>query len=160
VVCDILLESSQWGLRHCFRPHLNRRSTCKIMGPQSRKSPNCGNFGTKWHLGFGPMARHRVYYKGEGGDFPQVRVVVNLVSSCLPVARPCTKVLQLCTNQLIVWFVQVCVSNWCLSLFLVPILELQQAFLPPKCYEPQNMLQFFILPLFSLQTHIWVYQGA
>ncbi len=25
---------------------------------------------TKWHLGVGPVARHRKYYKGEGGGFP------------------------------------------------------------------------------------------
>jgi hypothetical protein len=62
-------------------------------------------------LGAGPVAKHRVYYKGEGGGFPQVRVVVSLVTLCLPVARLCTKVLQLCTNQLVVWFVQVYVSN-------------------------------------------------
>ncbi len=31
------------------------------------------------------MARHKVYYKGEGGDFPQVQVVVSFMSSCLPV---------------------------------------------------------------------------
>ncbi len=47
---------------------------------------------TKWHLGDGPMARHKVYYKGEGGGFPQVRVMVNLVNLCLFVVRPCTKV--------------------------------------------------------------------
>ncbi len=27
---------------------------------------------TKCHLDAGPMAIHRVYYKGEGGGFPQV----------------------------------------------------------------------------------------
>jgi hypothetical protein len=54
---------------------------------------------------------HKVYYKGEGGDFPQVRAVVSLVNMCLPVVCPCTKMLQLRTNQLVVWFVQVCVSN-------------------------------------------------
>jgi hypothetical protein len=46
---------------------------------------------TKWHLGGGPMARHKEYYKGEGGGFPQVRAVVSLVSLCLPVAHMCTK---------------------------------------------------------------------
>ncbi len=49
------------------------------------------SLGTKCHLGAGPMARHRVYYKGEGGGFPQIRAVENLVSSCLPMARSCTK---------------------------------------------------------------------
>jgi hypothetical protein len=31
-----------------------------------------GSLRTKWHLSVGPMARHKVYYKGEGGGFPQV----------------------------------------------------------------------------------------
>jgi hypothetical protein len=46
---------------------------------------------TKWHLGAGPMAKHKVYYKGKGGGFPQIRAVVSLMSPCLPVAHPCTK---------------------------------------------------------------------
>jgi hypothetical protein len=37
------------------------------------------------------MARHIVYYKGEGGGFPKVKVVVSLASSSLPVAHPSTK---------------------------------------------------------------------
>ncbi len=37
------------------------------------------------------MERHRVYYMGEGGGFPQVRAVVSLVSLELPVACPSTK---------------------------------------------------------------------
>jgi hypothetical protein len=57
------------------------------------------------------MQRHKVYYKGEGDDFPQVRAVVSLVSPSLPVAHPSTKVLQLCINQLVVWFVQAHVSK-------------------------------------------------
>jgi hypothetical protein len=70
-----------------------------------------GNPRKKWHLDVGPMARHKIYYKGEGGGFLQVQAMVSLVSLWLPVAHPCTKMLQLCTNQLIVWFVKVCVSN-------------------------------------------------
>ncbi len=46
---------------------------------------------TKSHLDVGLMERHRVYYKGEGGGFPQVRAMVSLVSSNLPVAYPSTK---------------------------------------------------------------------
>jgi len=34
------------------------------------------------------MANHRVYYKGEGGGFPQVQAVVSLMNSNLFVARP------------------------------------------------------------------------
>jgi len=74
-----------------------------------------GNPRTVWHLGAGPMVRHKVYYKGEGGGFPQVRAMVNLVSSWLPVAHPCTKMFQLRTNQLVVWFVQVRVNKWITS---------------------------------------------
>jgi hypothetical protein len=57
------------------------------------------------------MAKHRVYYKREGGGFPQVQGVVSLVSPWLPVGRSCTKVLQLRTHQLVVWFVQFHVSK-------------------------------------------------
>jgi len=46
---------------------------------------------TKCHLDVGLVERHKVYYKGEGGGFPQVWTVVNLVSSNLPVALPNTK---------------------------------------------------------------------
>jgi len=47
--------------------------------------------GTKCHLDVGLMEKHKVYYKGEGGGFPQVWVVVNFVSLNLPVALPNTK---------------------------------------------------------------------
>jgi hypothetical protein len=39
-------------------------------------------------LGAGPVAKHKEYYKGEGGDFPEVWVVVSFVSPCLPMACP------------------------------------------------------------------------
>jgi hypothetical protein len=67
--------------------------THKLMALQSCKSPNFGNFGSglplgsfgpKCHLDVGLVASHKVYYKGEGGGFPQVRVVVNIVSPSLP----------------------------------------------------------------------------
>jgi len=47
-----------------------------------------GSPGTKNLL---DVERHKVYYKGEGGGFPQVRAVVNLMSLSLPLARPSTK---------------------------------------------------------------------
>jgi len=46
VAYNILLKSSQRGLQLCFRPHLHRRSTRKVMGFQSRRNPNFGNFET------------------------------------------------------------------------------------------------------------------
>ncbi len=47
--------------------------------------------GTKCHLDVGVVERHGVYYKGEGGGFPQVRAVVSLLSSSSLVAHPSTK---------------------------------------------------------------------
>jgi hypothetical protein len=55
-----------------------------------------GSPGTKWHFGVGPVARYIIYYKGEGGGFPQVWVVVSFVSPCLHVACPNTKSTQTC----------------------------------------------------------------
>jgi hypothetical protein len=37
------------------------------------------------------MVSHKEYYKGEGGSSPQVRVVVDVVSPCMPMVRPCIK---------------------------------------------------------------------
>ncbi len=68
------------------------------MRPQICRSPNFGNFEipeTKCHLDVGPVANHNIYYKGEGGGFPQVQPVVSLVSSSLPVVRPSTKSAQI-----------------------------------------------------------------
>jgi len=50
-----------------------------------------GSFETKCHLDVGLVERHIVYYKGEGGGFPQVWAVVNLMNLNLPVVRPSTK---------------------------------------------------------------------
>jgi hypothetical protein len=66
---------------------------------------------------------HKLYYMGEGGGFPQVRAVVSFVNTCLLVTHLNTKNIQLRINELVVWFVQVCVSSYCLLIFLVPILE-------------------------------------
>jgi hypothetical protein len=65
------------------------------MGPQ-----NCigvltlGNLGlplggpeNKCHLGVGPVAKHKVYYKGESGGLLQIWVVVSLVSPSLRMVR-------------------------------------------------------------------------
>jgi hypothetical protein len=49
------------------------------------------------------------------------------------------KVIQLCINWLIVWFVQVRVNDWVLVILLSLILELQHALLPAKFYEPRNV---------------------
>jgi hypothetical protein len=98
VMCNILLKSFRQGILHCFTSHLNQRSTHKVMGFQNHESSIFENFGTptwesrdKMTFGASPVAKHQEYYKGEGGGFPQVWVVVSLVSPCLPMAHLCTK---------------------------------------------------------------------
>jgi hypothetical protein len=66
---------------------------------QSGGSPNWDSFGTppweyrdkKNHLNVTPMESCRIYYMGEGGGFPRVRAMVNLVSPESPMACPSTK---------------------------------------------------------------------
>jgi len=104
VACNIPLKSSKQGIQLYFRPHLNQRSTHKVMGPQSCGSPKVvgvltlgiskipfGSPGTKCHLDLALIERHRVYCKGEGGGFPQIWVVVDFVNPSLLMVRPSTK---------------------------------------------------------------------
>jgi hypothetical protein len=73
------------------------------MGPQNRGSPNLGNFGTPiWDSQdqnaiwiWASWRGTKYIYKGESGGFPQVRAVVNLVSSRLPVTRHSIKSAQI-----------------------------------------------------------------
>jgi hypothetical protein len=94
------------------------------------------------------MVKHIEYYKGENGGFPQVRAVVSLVSPCLLVACSCTKSAPALTNLLFGLWRFVWISEL-LVIHLSPIMELQHALLPPKCYEPRNSPQLFLLSLFS-----------
>jgi len=73
------------------------------------RDSHLGVAGEKSHLDVGSVANHRVYYKGEGGGFPQVRVVVSLVCLCCPWLVLAPKVFQLCTNHF-VWVV--CRPMW------------------------------------------------
>jgi hypothetical protein len=69
------------------------------------------------------------------------------------------KVFQLCTNQLVIWF---CANPWvikCLSFCLVPSRSSSMLLYPSKCYELGSVPRLFALSLFSLHTHIWIYQG-
>jgi len=68
------------------------------MGIQSGKNSNFKIFRTliwesqeKWHLGVTLVVNHKEYYKGEGGGFPQVWVVMNFMNSCMPMVHLCTK---------------------------------------------------------------------
>jgi hypothetical protein len=78
-----------WGLkRKLWAPKVTGVPSLKILG-LSLWSP-----GTKCHLDVDLMEKHIVYYKGEGGGFPQVRAMVSLVSLNLPVIRFSTKSAQ------------------------------------------------------------------
>jgi hypothetical protein len=115
-----------------------------------------GSLGTKSHLDVASMQSHKVYYKGEGGGFPQVWAVVNLVCPCCTWFFLTPKVFQLCTNHL-VWVLcrPVWVSEAC-QLFLVPSRSSSTPFYPSKCCEPWSVPRFLPLLLLSTWTHIWV----
>ncbi len=88
------------------------------MVPQSHESPNFENFETltwesqdKMTFGCSSHGQAQSILKREGGGFPQVRTVLSVVNPCLLVVGLCIKVLQLCNNQLVVWFVHVRVNN-------------------------------------------------
>ncbi len=79
-----------------------------------------GSPGTKNHLDVALVERCKVYYKGEGGGFPQVRAMVYLVNSSCPWFVLAPKVLQVCTNHFVLLL---CRSMWvseAFHFFLVP----------------------------------------
>jgi len=115
---------------------------------------------TKSHLDVGPVERCRVYYKGEGGGFPQVRAVVSLVCLCCPWFVLAPKMLQLRTNHL-VWVL--CRPVWvseAYQLFLVLSRSSSMPFYPSKCCELKNVPRLLLFLLFFTWTHIWVFQGV
>jgi hypothetical protein len=148
-MCHILLEISQWGLQLFFKIHLNWRSAHKVMDIQSCKNPNFGNFGTKWHLGASLMAKHKEYYKGEGGGFPPSpcgESCESMFARDLSVHQKCFDYAS--TNLLF----GLCRSMWINESLVIrpsPISELQHTLLPPKCYKPWNVLQLLLLPMSS-----------
>jgi len=97
-----------------------------------------GSPGTKCHLDVGLVERHKIYYKGEGGDFPQVWAVVSLVNpNCLWfVLTP--KVLQLCTNHFVL---VLCRPMW--------VSEACQFFLVPS--RSSNMLLYLSKVLWAME---------
>jgi hypothetical protein len=85
--------NSIWGLHaKLWSPKVARVPTLAIS-----RLP-LGSPETKSYLDVGPVGIHRVYYKEEGGDFPQVRAVVNFVNPSCPWFVLAPKVLQLCSN--------------------------------------------------------------
>jgi hypothetical protein len=115
--------------------------------------------GKKSHLDVASVESCRVYYKGEGGGFPQVRAVMNLVCPCCPWLVLAPRVPQLCTNHF-VWVVcrPVWVSEAC-QLFLVPSRSSNMPLDPSKCCELRSVLRLLLLPLLSTWADIWVLWG-
>ncbi len=112
------------------------------------RDSHLGVSGKKSHLDVGTVERCRVYYKGEGGGFPQVQAMVSLVCPCYPWLVLAPKVLQLCTNHF-VWVVcrPVRMSEAC-QLFLVPSWNSSTPLYPSKCCEPRSVPQLITFPLF------------
>jgi hypothetical protein len=133
VACNIPLESSQWGLQLCFKFHLNRRSTCKVMDPQSCKRLSYGNFwildsqlgvlgeNDIWVLILWPCTKYTI--RGKVVASPKSRLWWVLWVWICPWLVLAPKVFQLCIHQLVVWF---CASlcEWLIVVILLsPILE-------------------------------------
>jgi len=114
----------------------------------------------KSHLDVGSVASHRVYYKEEGGGFPQVRAVVSLVCSCCPWLILAPKVFQLCTNHFVWVMCRLVWVNEACQLFLVPSRNSTMPLYPSKCCELRSMPRLLPLPLSSIWTHIWVLRGV
>jgi hypothetical protein len=109
-----------------------------------------GSPGKNSHLDVASVESCRVYYKGEGGGFPQVRAVVSLVCPCCPWLVLAPRVLQLCTNHF-VWVVgrPVWVTKAC-QLFLVPSRSSNPPLYPSKGCELGSVLWLLLFRCFLL----------
>jgi hypothetical protein len=106
-------------------------SASKVPGlqPGTLSGLQLGSPGKNSHLDATSAASCRVYYKGEGGGFPQVRAVVSLMCPCCPwlVLAP------RCSNYALTTLCGLCAGpcEWIsLSILPSPIPELQHTPLP------------------------------
>jgi hypothetical protein len=158
VVCHILLERFRRGLQLCFRPHLNRRSIHKVMGPQSYKSLNWRNFGIptleswdKMTFGCWPHGQAQRILLGGRWWLPPSLGRGEFYESVFAygsfVEQKCSS--YALTNLLF----NLCRSMWVIDLLVIlpsPHPGVPACPLPPKCYEPWNTPQLLVLLLFSL----------
>jgi len=117
VACQILLGKFWWGLQLCFRSHLNKRFEKNYGPPKSQESQfrkfrdsQFGSPKTKWHLGVDLVAKHKKYYKGKVVASPKSKLWWILWICVCPWFIHAPRVLQLCINQLVIWFVQACAN--------------------------------------------------
>jgi hypothetical protein len=89
-----------------------------------------GVLGQNGHLDVVPVEWRRVYYKGEGGGFPQVWAVVSLVCPGCPWFVLTPKVLQLCINNLMLVLCRSVWVNKTCHIFLVPSQNSNMPFYP------------------------------
>jgi hypothetical protein len=109
-----------------------------------------GSPGTNSHLDVGPVDSHRVYSKGEGGGLPQVQAVVSLVSPSRPWLILTPKVLQLCTNHLVLVLCKpMWVSEAC-QFFLVPSRSSSTLLYPSKVLRIREHVRLLALSMFSI----------
>jgi hypothetical protein len=143
MVCDIPLESFQHGLQPWFRPHLNRRSAHKIMGPPKLQKSQLWEFRDShlvvlgqndiWVLVMWPGIKYTI--RGKVVASPKSRlwwVLWVYVCRWLVRAQKCSN--HTLTNLLFCLCKSVWVSELLVNL-LSPISKLQHALLPPKCYK-------------------------
>ncbi len=109
-----------------------------------------GSFKTKNHLDVAPMERRRIYYKGEGGGFPQVWAMVNLMCPSCAWLVLAPKVLQLCTNHFVL---VLCMSVWVIKacqFFLIPFQSSKTPFYPSIMLQIKERPWLLTLSLFSV----------
>jgi hypothetical protein len=104
------------------------------------------------HLDVAPTKSHIIYYKGEGGGFPQVRAMVSVVCPCCSWLILAPKMLQRCTNHFVlvlcrpVWVGEAC------QFFLVPSRSLSTPFYPSKVLRAkEHAPTFYSFVIFYLR---------
>jgi hypothetical protein len=147
VACDTSLENYWLGYNFALDLISIQGLHAKLWRPKVAGVPTL----TKSHLNVGPMGSHRVYYKGEGGGFPQVRVVVSLVSPSCSWLVLAPKVFQLCTNNFVLVLCRpLWVSEAC-QFFLVPSRSSNTPLYPSKALRArEHALTHFSFIIFCL----------
>jgi hypothetical protein len=118
VACNIPLESSQQGLQLFFRPHHNQRFARKVMGSQSQES----HMWELWdsHLGIPRQNTIWMWASWRGIEYTiRGKVVASpkfgpwwiLWVKVCPWWVLTPKMFKLCTNRLVVYFVQIQVND-------------------------------------------------
>jgi len=127
IECDIPLKSFQQGIQLYFKPHFNRRSARKVMGPKAPKSQES----QLWefqdsHLGvsrqkaiwmWAPWATTKYTIREEVVASPKCKLWWALWVQVCPWFILAPKVLKLCTNHLVLvlcrsmWVVDACHSS-------------------------------------------------